>query len=212
MADESDSGPKSGKFRKLCDTPTAMAKFRADYNIPDNVGLELAPVGADREVATWEMMCIPIVAIVEGGVRFPLDPFLRRVLNWYKLSPMQVSTNFFRLVMGMVALNRILGTQLGLWELQWWYSIVINPTYNTFYFKARKAEKRYVLNLPDSARDHELDFLYVTGAFEPLGEDGQVDGFHCPHVWGHPRMPLSYFVNCCCHCLSILVSNVTLYL
>ncbi|KAI8524793.1 hypothetical protein RHMOL_Rhmol13G0177100 [Rhododendron molle] len=31
-----------------------------------------------------------------------------------------------------------------------------------------------------------MDFLYVTGAFEPIGEDGQVVGFHCPHAWGYP--------------------------
>ncbi|KAI8542915.1 hypothetical protein RHMOL_Rhmol08G0176900 [Rhododendron molle] len=160
-----------------------MAALRTKYNVLESVGLELAPLRADRDVGSWDRMGIPIVAIVEGGVRFPLDPLLHRVLNWYRLTPMQVSTNFFRLVMGIVALNRILGTQLGIWDIQWWYSIVINPKYNTYYFKVRKADKRFMLNMPDSTRDHEMDFLYVTGAFEAMEEDGQVVGFHCPHIF-----------------------------
>lgn len=61
----------------------------------------------------------------------------------------------------------------------------------------RKAEKRFVLNLSYSAQDHEMDFLYVTGAFEPMGEDGQVVGVHCPHEWGYPRTLLIFALLSC---------------
>lgn len=52
-----------------------MVAFRSDYNVPDNVGLELAPLGVDRDAGSWDRMCIPIVAIVEGGVHFPLTHY-----------------------------------------------------------------------------------------------------------------------------------------
>lgn len=114
MAQEEDNTPKPGRFRRLCETPAAMDEFRRKYNILDNVVLSLAPLDAIRENSSWDRAHIPIVAIVEGGVRFPLHPLLRHVLNWYHLTPMQVSANVFRLIMGTVALNEILGTNLGL--------------------------------------------------------------------------------------------------
>lgn len=76
------------------------------------------PLDALRENSSWERAHIPIAAIVEGGIRFPLHPLLRHLLNWYSLTPMQVSANVFRLTMGTVALNEILGTNLGLWDIQ----------------------------------------------------------------------------------------------
>lgn len=52
-----------------------------------------------------------------------------------------------------------------------------------------------MLDLPDSARGDELDFFYVSGGFEPIGEDSQVVGFQCPHVFGQPRTAFDSVVN-----------------
>ena len=79
--------------------------FRLDYNIPHDVTLSLAKVDAKR-MGTRNTVAFPIAAIVEGGVRFPLDPLVRRFLHQVQLTPMQVSVNLFRVVCGVSALNR----------------------------------------------------------------------------------------------------------
>lgn len=71
MANEDNDPHKPSKFRRLFETPKAMAAFRSEYGVPNNVGLKLAPLGADRDTGSWDRMLIPIFAIVEGGVCFP---------------------------------------------------------------------------------------------------------------------------------------------
>jgi hypothetical protein len=164
-----------------------MATFRSRYEIPDDVATRLAPVDALRESPTHDILHIPVVAVVEGGVRFPLAPLLRQVLAWYKLSPMQVSANFFRVVMGINTLNQLLGTSLGLHDIHHLYSISRTKDALTYYLKSRDSRRRLVLELPDSARGDDDDFLIVTGRFEPRDEDDRVIGFHAPHRFGQPR-------------------------
>ena len=83
-------------MRELCNTPVKMAEFRRRYEIPDEINLVLAAVD-DAEPATWDTIHIPIIDIVEGGIRFPLHPLLRETLAFYRLSPMQVSPNVIQI-------------------------------------------------------------------------------------------------------------------
>lgn len=52
MANADEEPLKPSKFRRLCETPAAMAAFRSEYNVPDNVGLELTPLGADMDTGS----------------------------------------------------------------------------------------------------------------------------------------------------------------
>ena len=64
-----------GKFRKRCDTPEKMAAFRHWYQIPDNVGLRLNGPDDTYQNFTpgFDHIHIPVMAVAEGGVRFPLS-------------------------------------------------------------------------------------------------------------------------------------------
>lgn len=164
-----------------------MATFRSRYEIPDDVTTVLAYEDALRESPDNDTLHIPMVAVVEGGIKFPLAPLLRQVLAFYRLSPMQVSANFFRVVMGINTLNQMLGTSLGLHDIHHLYSISRTKDALTYYLKSRDSRRRLVLELPDSARGDDDDFLIVTGNFKPRNEDGRVIGFHAPHRFGQPR-------------------------
>ena len=88
-----------GRLEKYVNTPEVMAVFPHHYGIPDEVQLEYR---------YWENifpkesgdLVIPVVAILEGGFHFPMDPLLVDFLNYFNLSPTQVSPNIFRIVMG----------------------------------------------------------------------------------------------------------------
>uniref|UniRef100_A0A2N9JAV3 Uncharacterized protein n=1 Tax=Fagus sylvatica TaxID=28930 RepID=A0A2N9JAV3_FAGSY len=94
-----------GRLAKYVNTPEAMAIFRHHYSIPDDVHLEYK-YWEDVLPKESRDLVIPIVAIIEGGVRFLMDPLLVDFLNYFNLSPTQISPNIFRIVMGVVELNR----------------------------------------------------------------------------------------------------------
>lgn len=130
-----------GWFRRFCNTHQAMANFRARYEIPDNVATTFAPENTIRECPDNDTLHIPVVAVVEGGVSFALAPLLHQVLAHYRLSPMQVSTNFFQVVMGTNALNEMLGTTLGLYDIHHFYSSSRTKDAFTYYLKSRDSTK-----------------------------------------------------------------------
>lgn len=133
-----------------------------------------------RHFGQRDQLVIPISSIVEGGVRFPLHPLLRQVLNYYNLCPIQLLANFFRVVRGTVALNEILGTNLGLWDIHHLYTC--SRTQNsTYYLKSRKGNRKLILNLPESAQGLDHDCLVVTGNFVPRDGQGRVVGYSISH-------------------------------
>ncbi|KAF7151967.1 hypothetical protein RHSIM_Rhsim02G0153600 [Rhododendron simsii] len=122
-----------------------MANFRNHYEIPDNVATVLAPEDAIHECFDNDTLHIPVVVVIEGGVRFLLTTLLRQVLAHYKLSHMQVSGNFFWVVMDINAFNEMLGTSLGLHHIHYLYSISRTKDALTYYLKSRDSRKKLVL-------------------------------------------------------------------
>jgi hypothetical protein len=95
---------KGGKLSRFVDTPEAMAVFRHVYEIPNDVGLKYVHWSNALNPATRDLL-LPVVAIVEGGIYFPMDPLMVDFLSYLRLSPSQVNPNVFRIVMGTVVLN-----------------------------------------------------------------------------------------------------------
>ena len=83
-----------GKFRFLVDTPTALTVFREEYSIPADVHLVLA----EEETTPWgrtKQCPFTVLSIIEGGLRFPLNPLITKFLRRTGLAPTQVSTNTY---------------------------------------------------------------------------------------------------------------------
>lgn len=75
-----------GKLAKYLNTPEAMAQFCRHYGVPDDVHLEYR-YWEDTLPAVPGDLIPSVVAIIEGGVRFPLDPLLANFLEFFNLSP-----------------------------------------------------------------------------------------------------------------------------
>lgn len=79
-------------WKHRVDTPTKLEYFNREFFIPADVHLRFA--GDDDSIMPdVNLMPFPVVAFIECGLRFPLDPFFREILHFYRLNPMQLASN-----------------------------------------------------------------------------------------------------------------------
>ena len=104
----------------MLEDPHAIAVFRAQYRIPTNVEVRLdnPEDPFDDLVFHNSWMSFWLMTVIEGGVRFPLHPLLRDCLWEWNLCPCQLMPNAFKIIMGVVELNRILGINLGVSDIE----------------------------------------------------------------------------------------------
>ena len=76
------------------------------------------------------------MAILEGGVRFSMDPLLLNNLRFYGLCPDQLPPNFYRVVSCVGRLNQIYSLQLNHHDINYMYSLCGNKKTN-YYLKVR---------------------------------------------------------------------------
>jgi hypothetical protein len=175
-----------GIFRKHFASPASIAEFRRHYNIPDDVAIEINRPETHPEIRDEDSIHIPLMAVTEGGVRFPLHPLLRRVLSWYRLNPMQISINTYRIIMGIVRLNELCNTNLDLWDINYNYDMVYNKD-DKWYLKSRRGREKIVTQLVDSNRGNDDDFLIVSGNWEFSSDEPEVKRIPVPRRFGQPR-------------------------
>ena len=66
------------------------------------------------------------MTILEGGIRFPVDPLIIGTLKFYGLCPDQLPPNFFQVVSCVSRLNHIFDLQLNYHDINFMYSLCGN--------------------------------------------------------------------------------------
>ena len=102
------------------------------------------------------------MVILEGGVRFPVDPLLPSAFRFYGLCLGQFPPNFYLVVSCVSRLNRIYGLQLIHHDINFMYSLCGNIRSN-YYLKARDLRVRLISCLPDSNRNSTVEYVRVSG-------------------------------------------------
>ena len=107
-------------------TETTLATFRAVFAIPNDV--ELAYCHEDNIALERRphVVFFPLMVILEGGIRFPMDPLLLKTLRFYVLCPDQLPLNFYRVVSYVSRLNHLYGLQLDQHDINYMYSLCGN--------------------------------------------------------------------------------------
>jgi hypothetical protein len=140
-----------------------MATFRRHYGIPDEVRLEYR-FWEDALPKQSGDLLILVVAIIEGGVCFPLDPHLVEFFNYFNLAPTQVSPNIFRIVMGVVELNSQLGLSLTMHDIVATYTLYSTKN-EAYLLRSCDVDRTSVNGLPGTNKDMSDDYLLVSGAW-----------------------------------------------
>jgi hypothetical protein len=170
-----------GKFAKLVDTEEKIVQFKRRYGFPEDVHIRYVPYG-DLALLQHQDLVLPIVAIVEGGVRIPMHTFQVRFLTHFRLNPLQCAPNVFRIVMGTAVLMEKLGLNLTVHDITYVYSLQTTGR-DQYALVARNVDRKLVTGLPDSSKGRDEDFLVITGNWQnpyincPLKPG--VPGFHC---------------------------------
>ena len=113
------SGARANKLAKLVNSDERMKEFREMYHVLSDVRLRYY-LSDDLPLLNRDEIIIPIMSIVEGGVRFPLHPLLIDFLQIVNASLSQLYV--FRIVMGVVFINCLLEVHLTPKEILFLYS------------------------------------------------------------------------------------------
>lgn len=114
--------PKKG-FAHLLRTDATVAAFRARFNIPPDVNSEFCPKGNKENDMLPRIVFFPLMAILKGVVKFPIDPLLLRTLSFYGLSLDQRLPNFYRVVSILSRLYNLYGLGLNHHNINFLYNI-----------------------------------------------------------------------------------------
>ena len=102
------------------------------------------------------------MSILEGGVRFPIDPLLLNTLRYYGLSADQLPLNFYRVVSCVSKLNQTFSLQLDHHEINHMYSLCGKKKSN-YYLKTRDNRVQLIYCLSESNRNSAKEFVRVRG-------------------------------------------------
>ncbi|XXG51986.1 hypothetical protein AAC387_Pa03g0421 [Persea americana] len=178
------SESRMGVYRHLLGDPGSIDHFRDLYKVPSNV--EVRPDTPDDGLTYHDgWMPFWLVSVVEGGVRFPLHPLVRDCLWEWRLCPCQLLPNGYKIIMGVVRLNQILGIGLGVPDIEDTYDLCKSAEGDTFYLRLRVRRTGFVTALEDSNRYAGEDKVLVRGGWE-FGEVEPATTVRVPRKIGIP--------------------------
>lgn len=119
-------------FAYLLNSNDAIEAFKVMFGILNDVQIKYYPKGDIENDRQLRLIFIPLMVVLEGGVRFPLDPFLLKTLNFYKLNCDQCLPNFYKVVSSVSQLNQLYGLKLSHHDINYLTSgMAITSRYET---------------------------------------------------------------------------------
>ena len=101
------------------------------------------------------------MAVLKGGIRFPVDPLVIGTLRFYDLCPDQLPPNFYRMVSCVSRLNQLFGLQLNHYDINFMYSLCSNID-SDYYSKTWNNWVQLISCLLDSNRNSAEEFVRVS--------------------------------------------------
>ena len=113
-------------YSHLLNTEATLVTFIAIYNVPEDINVSYCPEGNIAFEQRPQVVFFPLMAILEGGVRFLVDPLILKTLRFYELIFDQLPPNFYQVVSYVSQLNQLYGLQLDHHDINFMYSLCGN--------------------------------------------------------------------------------------
>ena len=149
-------------FSQLLRTEAALVTFRARFNIPLNVDITYYHESSIENDRRPHVVFFPLMAILEGEVRFPMDPLLLRTHRFYGLWPNQLPPNFYRVVSCVSRLNNLYNLCLDHRDINFMYNMHGNLR-SGYYLKVWDTMVWLILCLLDYNRNSTREYIKVSG-------------------------------------------------
>ena len=162
--------------------PSYGATFARRYRPPFGVRVWSPDVLTSYVVFVPKMVCFFEVAF-DNGLRFPLYPFMKWVLQHFNVCPSQLSPNGCGILVSLLVFFRDKG--LGVSSIALFlYLFSAKETYEGFlYFSRRSSAPLVISDLPSSHRLWKGRYFFVSGRnweYDPLDKD---DTLGVPVAW-----------------------------
>ena len=166
--------------------PSYGATFARRYRPPFGVRVWSLDVLTSYVVSVPKMVCFFEVAF-DNGLRFPLHPFMKGVLQHFNACPSQLSPNGWGILVGLLVFFRDRG--LGVPNIALFlYLFSAKETSEGFlYFSRRSGAPLVISDLPSSHRLWKGRYFFVSGRnweYDPLDKD---DSLGVPVAWTTPE-------------------------
>uniref|UniRef100_A0A2N9GNP9 Transposase (putative) gypsy type domain-containing protein n=1 Tax=Fagus sylvatica TaxID=28930 RepID=A0A2N9GNP9_FAGSY len=188
LSDESAGG---GEERGLIRRDDDIDRIRHRYQIPDDVVLRIPDPDEKACCPKYKGDVAFYKADLRAGLRFPIQPFVRELLDFLSLAPGQVNPNGWRTIISCMVMWRVNSNgeeDLTVDEFLFCYEPVQIALSQGFWtFKNRDANSRVVQGLPSSDRIWKDGYFFVCGDnWERLPQEDPRDFVGVRRSWGTP--------------------------
>ena len=149
-------------FSHLLRTSIDVESFRTRFNIPYDMNIPYCHEGDIEDQRLPHVVFFPFMSILEGGLRFPVEPLLLRTLGFYGLCLDQCLPNFYRVVSYMGCLNRLYGLSLTHHDINFLYAIRGSLKHKC-YLQTLNTMVKLISCLHDFNKNLAGEFLRVSG-------------------------------------------------
>ena len=183
-------------LRTAIQNPEAMAPsrveplydeiFMARYGPPFRIQVWCPNVMTAYVVQVPKMVCFFEVAF-ENGLRFPLHPFIKRVLQHFNVFPSQLSPNFWGALVGLLVIFRDRGLGVPSIALLLDFFSVKEAVEGFLYISKRSSAKLIISDRPFSHKYWMEHYFFVSGRYWEYNPFYQEDTLGVPTVWTTPK-------------------------
>uniref|UniRef100_A0A2N9HR96 Transposase (putative) gypsy type domain-containing protein n=1 Tax=Fagus sylvatica TaxID=28930 RepID=A0A2N9HR96_FAGSY len=186
LSEELPEGLSDDKIRQ-----DDIDRIRRRYQIPDDVVLRIPDPNERACCPKYEGDVAFYEADLRAGLRFPIQPFVRELLDFLSLAPGQVNPNGWRTIISCMVMWRVNSNgeeDLTVDEFLFCYEPVQIALSRGFWmFKNRDANSRVVQGLPSSDRIWKDRYFFVCGDnWERLPQEDPRDFVGVRRSWGTP--------------------------
>ena len=171
--------------------------FAARYRPPFGVQVWCPDVLTTYAFEVPKMVCFFEVAF-ENDLRFPLHPFIKRVLQHFNVCPSQLSPNFWGVLVGLLVIFRDKGLSVPSIALLLDFFSVKKAVEGFLYISKRSSAKLIISDLPSSHKFWKERYFFVSGRHWEYNPFDREDTLGVPAVWTTPEnlRELSFVLIC----------------